>query len=182
MTDVAQEPAAREELGDKEVVYVKHKLFTFSVPVLDANGEQVVRQNKRGGSRPKFRTVHKQRFEAIDLEEITEDELERGEEAGAFFTEGELSKMRNPGGRPVEGVSSIPEVGSDEVPTELNYDDHDALVLWIKNQRPTNAAVVAAAQNDPDKAEALLDAEVEATGDQARKGVREPLEKIIQGS
>lgn len=183
MTDTLP-PAARETVGDdQEVVYVKHVLFTYQVPLLDGNGEQITVRGKRGQERAKYRTVHKKRYEAILLDDIPEEELTRGEEMGAFFTEAELDRMRN---RAADGSVAEGEdttlAGSAEVPAELNYDDHDALVLWIKEAKPTAPAVVAAAQNDPDKAEALLDAEVEATGDQPRKSVKDPLEKIIQGT
>jgi hypothetical protein len=84
--------------------------------------------------------------------------------------------------QPANGNGESSESGTQEPPSEgLNYDNHEELVAWIRTQRPTADAVVAAAQNDPDKAEALLDAEVEATGDQPRKSVKEPLEKIMSG-
>lgn len=176
MTDV--EPAAREDIDDGEVVYVKHKLFTFFVPLTDADGEAIVVTGKRGQERNKLKTVHRQRFEAIRLDEIPPDELERGEALGAFFTENELAEQRGRQEAAAEaaaGATEVPEGG-------LDYDDHDALVAWIRDQRPTAAAVVAAAGDDSDKAEALLQAEVEATGGQPRKSVKEPLEKIIQGA
>jgi hypothetical protein len=166
-----------DETAEAEYVYVKHAIFTYRVPVLDAGGEQVVVQ-RRGGERKKFRTVHKRRFEGIDLTDIPQDELDRGEAMGAFFTDAEVAERL--GLNEVKDAEAA-ESGSIEVPSELDFDDHDALVLWIKVQKPTAAAVVNAAGNDSDKAEALLAAEVEATGDQPRKSVKEPLEKIIQG-
>jgi dTDP-4-dehydrorhamnose reductase len=179
MTDVAP-PAAREDTDDGEVVFVKHKLFTYNVPVTDADGNEITVTGKRGDERVKLRTVHKQRFEPIYVEDIPEDELARGEALGAFFTEKELAMVR--GQQAVAEAGGVPESGEPgEVPEGLDFDDHDALVAWIRTQKPTAAAVVAAAENDSDKAEALLEAENEATGGQPRKSVKEPLEKIIQG-
>jgi hypothetical protein len=175
MTDVAP-PAAREDTDDGQVIYVKHKLFTYQAPVLDGDGNEITVTGKRGQERTKMRTVHVQRFQPIYLDDIPEGEVARGEASGAFFNEDELAKLRGQ----APGESEEQAEGSAEVPEGLNYDDHDALVLWIKEQKPTAAAVVAAAENDPDKAEALLAAEVEATGGQPRKSVKEPLEKIQQ--
>lgn len=185
---MATSDAAREDVtDDTTVVYVKHKLFTYRAPVLDGDGEPIVVTGRRGQTRPKTRMVHVARYEAVNLDDIPEDELERGEALGAFFTEAELAALRQArsGGRAVEGTSNAEAANTGEVAEglpELDYDDHDALVLWIKTQRPTASAVVAAAYNDSDHAEALLAAEVEATGDQPRKSVKEPLEKIIAGS
>jgi hypothetical protein len=180
VTDV-QNLAAREATDDAEFVYVKHKLFTYRVPVLDAEGNPVIAKSKRNIERAKFRTVHAQRFQAINLDDIPEDELARGEELGAFFTEDELRVLR--GGAPAASNGSNGEEsteGTDEVPEELNFDDHDSLVLWIKTQKPTVDAVVAAAGDDPDNAEALLDAENEATGGQPRSSLVTRLKKIIE--
>ena len=64
---------------------------------------------------------------------------------------------------------------------DLNYDDQEQLVNWIKAAKPNANEVIAAAQGDPDKAAALMDAESEATGGQPRKTVMDGLSKIAAG-
>jgi hypothetical protein len=172
VTDTPQEVE-----GGGNVVYVKHKLFTYRVPVLDADGEPIVRQDKHGRERTKTSIRHAKRFEALNLDDVPEEEYQRGEALGAFFTDDEVAAIRSGGSSSGEGET---EGGASSAPEGLNFDSQDELVAWIQNSTPTVAAVIAAADNDPDKAEALLAAEEEATGGQPRKGVVDGLNKILQ--
>ena len=61
-----------------------------------------------------------------------------------------------------------------------DFSSHDTLVGWIQMAKPTVSEVVDAADNDPDKAEAPLAAEKEATGGQPRKGVKQGLEDVLE--
>lgn len=161
---------------------IKHKEFTFSVPVLDDEGNPVVKTTKHGQEREKVRRVHARRHQKVDIP--LDEDVERGEALGAFFTEEELGTIR--GGTP-EGEAAAAERDdvppgdqppAEAAPEDLNFDDHDMLVRWIRDSKPSAAKVVAAAGDDPDKAIALLDAEEEASGGQSRKSVTGPLNKI----
>lgn len=152
---------------------IKHKWFTFQVPVLDENGEPVMKTTKHGQERPKMRRVHARRHQRVDIP--LEDEVARGEALGAFFTEEELAAAE------AAASESPPATQPSGVPEDLNFDDNDMLVNWLKTAKPNATVVVAAAGDDPDKAIALMDAEEEATGGQPRKTVMEPLQKIAEG-
>jgi hypothetical protein len=155
---------------------VKHKELTYRVPVTDEDGGQVTKTTKHGQERPKYRRVHARRYATIDDAEMAPDDLERAEAFGAFFTDEELEAIR--GGEASEPAEATkPPEG---VPEDLNFDDNDQLVGWIKTAKPTAATVVAAAGDDPDKAIALMDAEEEASGGQPRKSVMDPLGKIAE--
>ena len=107
-----------------------------------------------------------------DVVDITRDEdLERGEEHHAFVTDED---------READSEAEI-EAGGGAEGTPSEFGDHDKLVEWIRDGKPTAAQVVAAAGDDPEKANALMDAEEEASGGQPRKSVMEPLEKVASG-
>lgn len=55
----------------------------------------------------------------------------------------------------------------------------ETLAEWIEEDEPTVDETVAAANDDPNVAQRLLDAEHLATGDEPRKGVVEGLNRII---
>src|SRR5262245_9073155 len=93
-----------------------------------------------------------------DVVDIPRDEdIEAGEAAGAF--------------EPDEVEQESPVAEEDAATSGPDFSSHDSLVAWIKNDRPTVAEVVDAADDDPDKADQLFAAEKEATGGQPRKGV-----------
>jgi hypothetical protein len=108
-----------------------------------------------------------------------EEDVKRGESMGAFDEE------QPPSDEELASRSSWSESepdGDDEGPADLSDEDfrsHDKLVTWIRDERPKAAEVVAAAGDDPDKAEALMEAENEASGGDPRKTVVERLQKII---
>lgn len=92
------------------------------------------------------------------------EDVETGEKGGAFVTDDEEVEQDSP-------------VAADE---ETDLFSHDSLVLWIRNTKPSAAKVVEAAEDNPEKAEALLKAENEATGGQPRKAVTRGLEEILE--
>jgi hypothetical protein len=151
------------------VVTIKHREFSYRVPILDDDGEQVVKTTKHGREVPKYRRSHAYRRQQVDIP--LDEDVERGVAFGAFYTEDELNAMAG-------GEVEVEATGSNEVPSDLNYDDQGELVTWIKESKPNAQAVIDAAQNDPDKAIALMDAEEEATGGQPRKTVMSGLQKI----
>jgi hypothetical protein len=98
------------------------------------------------------------------------EDIESGEAAGAF--EPDEVEQASP-----VAVEQEPEATA---PGGPDFSSHDSLVMWIRDTKPTVATVVAAAGDDPDKAEALLAAEEEATGGQPRKGVESGLEVLME--
>jgi hypothetical protein len=107
---------------------------------------------------------HALRGDTVDIP--LEQDIERGERTGSFQPD------------EIEQASPVAE----EQTTGLPFDDHDALVEWFKEEQPTVTTVISAAEDDPDKARALLAAENAATGTQPRKGVSTGLNRIINQS
>lgn len=153
---------------------VRHKEFTYRVPVLDEDDNQVTKTTKHGQDRPKFRRLHAKRYDVIDDADIHEDDLDRAEAFNVFFTDEEVERLRR-GDNPADEPATAPVEG---VPDDLNFDDQDMLVGWIKTAKPNVKTVVSAAGDDPDKAIALMDAEEEASGGQPRKSVMDGLQKV----
>lgn len=126
-------------------------------------GEQ--RFNRKTGQDEEVLSVRHAFFgDVVDVPRA--EDIESGENAGAF--EQDEVEQESP-------VAEEPAATDGPV-----FDSHDSLVLWIKNTKPSAAAVVAAADNDPDKADQLLAAENEATGGQPRKAVKRDLEAIME--
>jgi hypothetical protein len=157
-------------------VKIKHAMFSWKEPVLDENGEQVVVSTKRGQERPKFSNRHASRGQTVT---VPPEVYDWGEERGAFMSveedavrEAYLEEAAT--GEPTGGA----EAGE---AADLNFDDQDQLVNWIRNAKPTAPVVISAADGDPDKAAALMEAEEEATGGQPRKTVMDGLQKIAAG-
>jgi hypothetical protein len=100
-----------------------------------------------------------------------EDDLERGEEAGAFVTAAD----EMPAEVAEEEATSEPPLDSGE----LDFSNQDELVIYLQENKPTVIETVALADDDPEKAEALMDAEETASGGQPRAGVMNGLQKIL---
>jgi hypothetical protein len=109
---------------------------------------------------------HAFRGDVVDVPR--EEDVERGERGGSFEPEPEE----------VETEVTVDEPESEEM--ELDFSDPDSLTSWIQDEQPTTREVVDAADNDPEKAEALLAAENAATGGQPRKSVVSRLRRITQ--
>jgi hypothetical protein len=62
----------------------------------------------------------------------------------------------------------------------VSSDDPASLAEWIKSSKPTVDETVDAAEDDPERAAKLLEAENLATGEQPRRGVVEGLNEIIK--
>lgn len=124
--------------------------------------------HKRTGEEvPLLATRFARHGEVVD---VTRDEdLERGEATGAFEEQANEEESE---------ADLESEEGTDEVIEEEVSWTHDDLVVWIRDDQPTAKEVVAAAGNDPDKAQKLMAAEEEASGSQPRKSVMDPLRKI----
>lgn len=108
-----------------------------------------------------------QRNDIVDIPR--QEDIERGEKFHAFYTEEDYEQ---------EGAA---EEGAEEESEPASTDQsHDDLVAWIRDDKPTAPQVVEAADS-PEKAQALIDAETEASGGDPRKSVIDPLEKIAAG-
>jgi len=115
-----------------------------------------------GQDKPRLSVRHAFRGETV---EIPDKDYERGLKARAFVEDEEEQPS------PVEETAGT---GGEE----LDFSNHEQLVAWIKDDKPTAHEVVDAADGDPTRAEALLRAEEEASGGQPRKSVEEPLRKL----
>lgn len=162
--------------GEGVQVKIKHAMFSWREPVLDADGEQVVVSTKRGQERPKFSNRHAARGQTVI---VPQDVYNYGLEYGAFLSpEEDTARMAHLEEAATGEPTGTAGAGDAE---DLNFDDQDQLVNWIRTARPNANAVIAAAGDDPDKASALMDAEDEATGGQPRKTVMDGLQKIASG-
>lgn len=94
-----------------------------------------------------------------------EQDVLRGEKFDAFYTEDD---------------NLVTTEAGEEVPVS-DLDDEE-LVSWIREDKPSAPEVVKAANGNPDQAVRLLAAENAATGNDPRKSVAEPLQKIIDGA
>lgn len=122
---------------------------------------------KTGETKPRLVPHVALRNQIVDIPR--DEDVARGEDAHAFYTEEDYAS---------DEETSADEVTAETAPTE---NDHDALVVWIRDERPNAATVVAAAGDDPERAQALIDAENEASGGDPRKSVIDPLSKIAAG-
>lgn len=142
-------------------VQIKHAQFQYFVetPSVDpATGKETTRLG----------SVIALRDQIVDIPR--DEDIERGEAAGAFYTEEDFAEA-------TEGETE--EADDEAEPSPAPSDPtHDNLVVWIRDERPNAATVVAKAGDDPAMAQALIAAENEASGGDPRKSVIEPLNKI----
>lgn len=87
---------------------------------------------------------------------------------GDLTAAGNLAESRSGG---IPDIDSIPAQGAD-VP---------AFAAWLEAEGPNAGETVAAAEDDPGRAQAILDAESQVTGSKPRKAVETALQKIIDG-
>lgn len=133
-----------------------------------------------------------------------EEDLARGEELGAFFTDDEVEQIKagkytGPeaellGQEPMSVAlteeeaatqrQAMPQNAGDGAPAvgiDVREEDAETIALYIKSQKLTVAETVALAEGDAELAEKVLDAEGMATNSDPRKGVVEALEAIPTG-
>lgn len=125
-----------------------------------------VRTLKNGDEQEILSVRHALRGDTVDIPR--EEDVERGERAGAFVAV-------------VEDTESGPDE-MEEVDSGPDFSSHDTLVEWFEEERPTAREVVAAAEGNADKADMLLDAEETSTGGHSRKAVVTGLNKIIDAA
>jgi hypothetical protein len=129
--------------------------------------------------------------ETVDIPR--EADVKKGEAAGAFYSDDELQKLKL--GKYAQAVPTAPAevavsgtvVKNDEGDdVDLAEADEEELDDWLLSTgqfdgktKPSVDVVVAVGGQDPDLADALLDAEAR-THDQPRKGVTEGLKAIIE--
>jgi len=109
--------------------------------------------------------------EQVTVEELGPLALEKGERLGAFYTDAELAAM--------EEEAAEPATVEAEEPGEMSVDE---LAAYIEEHKPNVDQTVALADNDPEQAQKVLDAETQATGGVPRSGVEKGLEAIIARS
>jgi hypothetical protein len=137
---------------------IKHAQFDYYVPSVRANvktgkeQERLARRIALGGT-------------WVDIPR--DEDVARGEKVGAFFTPEELDPSVATGDE---------ELSDDDIESEEDI-DKDELVRWIREDKPTAPQVVARAES-PAMAQALIEAEEEASGGDPRSSVITPLEKI----
>jgi hypothetical protein len=106
-----------------------------------------------------------------DVVEVLPADYARGMRLNAFLKEGETIEQLTSGG------------ASD---TELQFSAADAtdteLINWIKDDNPRVQQVVDASEGDGEVAARLLAAEIQATGNDPRKGVIAGLEAVVARS
>jgi hypothetical protein len=151
------------EVGTRKKI--KHAQFSYYVPTTSTD-------MKTGKTRDRLSRRIARAGDWIQIPR--EEDVQAGEESGAFFTDEEL----NPVVADEDTESSSNGGVSDDDIADASAPSHDELVAWIRDERPNSATVVERAGDDPEMAQALIDAENEASGGDPRKSVVEPLERI----
>lgn len=135
-----------------------------------------------------------QEFAQGDTVELTEAEVKRFEASGAIVPEGyssfaefnEASLDHYRGGRGdvqanARAIARAAEARKGGV-VDVGVDDgSNPYITALRDDTPTVDETVALAEDDPDKARQVLEAEGVVTGGEPRKGVVEALSKIIEG-
>lgn len=103
--------------------------------------------------------------------EVLPADYARGMRLNAFLKEGETIEQLTSG---TSGTTELQFSAADATDTEL--------INWIKDDNPTVQQVVNASEGDGEVAARLLAAEVQATGNDPRKGVIAGLEAVVARS
>lgn len=145
-------------------VKIQHAQFLYYIetPWTSPDGEEATRLSRRIA-------LH---GEVVDVPR--DEDIERGEEAGAFADEEVELPPEDDAAADADAANAAASAGTPDINAS-----HDELVAWIAAAKPNEDEMVAAAQNDPVMAQALIDAEAEASGGQPRKGVTDRLQKIV---
>jgi hypothetical protein len=156
-----------EELEEEVVTYsgdtrvVKHLLFPYFI-----EGESAMQP----GLMVFYEKIAK-RGEEIDISELREADLEKGERLGSFFNDDEMRQIARAG---VEGNLEAAGVGFDA----SEAGEHE-IAEYITENRLTVDETVALSGGDPVVAQRVLEAESVASGGDSRKGVVAGLEAVI---
>lgn len=142
------------------MVKIKHAQFLYYV------------ESPVPGDKPALGRRIAMRNEIVDIPR--DEDLERGKAADALVETSQLTD---------DNEAAEEDAASESPPAEgLNFDSQDELVIWLQENKPTVPQTIAAADGNADKAEALMDAEEEASGGQPRKSVMEGLQKILDAA
>lgn len=145
------------------VVKIRHAQFMFYVeqPHTGPDGEDQIRLSRRIALKG----------EIVDIPR--DEDMSRGEEAGAFEDEDVELPPDDDAAEDADAANAAAAAGTPDINAS-----HDELVNWIQEAKPNEDAMVEAAQNDPDMANALMAAENEASGGDPRKGVMTRLKAL----
>lgn len=152
------------EVGTRKKI--KHAQFSYYVPTQTTD-------MKTGKTRERLSRRIARTGEWVVIPR--DEDVEAGESAGAFYTDEDLNPVVAGDDEETGGDSG--GVSDDDI-ADASAPSHDELVTWIRDERPNSATVVERAGDDPEMAQALIDAENEASGGDPRKSVVEPLERI----
>jgi hypothetical protein len=151
-------------MAEREVV-IKHGVFWYYASEMQViNGEE------------KDTLIQKMAFNGETVTLTRDSDIERGERYGAFYSDEEMERLG------LNRASADTEGGA----ISLADRDDQELVDWLMstgefdgNKKPTADEVIAAAGDDPDLAERLIEAEDTASGGNPRKSVDDGLNKIV---
>lgn len=114
------------------------------------------------------KTILRQRFARRgETVKLREEDIRRGELHDAF-------------GEPNQPSASNAATTPESQVTNVAGKNDQEIVEWLETEKPTVPQTIAAAGDDPALAQRILDAEYQVTGRDARNGVVEGLERIVE--
>jgi hypothetical protein len=158
IADYTGDDAFKKQKDSRVVKFLMFPFMVESPNPTHSGGEPVLKER-----------VGKQN-EVISIEELGPLALERGERLGAFYTDAELA------GATPEQI----EAGEAE-PVNFAEWGVPELTEYIEKNQPNIADTVAMAQEDPEAAGRVLEAETAATDGDPRSGVVKGLQKVQAG-
>lgn len=155
-----------------EIVKIRHAGFVYNKKHVGVGGPD-------GKKVTTWHPVMAMRDEEVNVDDMHEADHEKGHEIGAFYDDDVYD--------PETGVHKAFDIQSgrfvdkqveftEDFP-DLDNDPQAEIVAWVK--RSSVAAVIELAQNDPDRAAILLEAENDASGKDPRVTLVRDLDKII---
>jgi len=146
--------------GDTRVV--KHLLFPYFI-----EGESPMQP----GLNVFYEKIAK-RGDELDVDDLRDADLEKGERLGSFFNDEELKQIRR-------AEASGGSLESADVDFDASEAGEHEIAEYITEQRLTVDETVALSGGDPVVAQRILEAESVASGGDSRKGVVAGLEAVI---
>jgi hypothetical protein len=177
-TEIKREPTTKRVVGVLSAIYFRQTddLVTgkpIRGPIVAQHGEEIelvaseerrLDQNRAllpKGSKPEdANRYHEERLDAY--------RAQRGDQEARIRHEQRISQARDSG--------SVVNVDANVEGAPVSD-----LAEWIRSEKPNADDTVALAEDDPRKAEKVLEAETVATGGQPRQTVAQRLQKIIDG-